>query len=222
MDKFGSLNFGHIGRSVSFQQILDWQNVPYDITQQGELRGNGFIASIEKNNYFNPTGKDSGGIINFLANQKNIPLRQAAYEIKQQFLVEKKEEPKRQIPELQLHYHPYLHDSGISEDIAEMYKVGYCKDKSIMAGKICFKLGEHYCGYDPKNGKWLFPKGMQRNTLWNLENCDSDNGIILVAKNPFKALKMIALGYTYSASFLGEPTEVQKAIISKYELVFFG
>jgi hypothetical protein len=90
-----------------------------------------------------------------------------------------------------------------------------------MAGKICFKVGEHYAGYDPKTDKWLFPKNFKRNTLWNIEKCDGD--VIFVTRNPFKALKMITKGYNHSASFLGaEMTQEQKELVNKYAFVFVG
>jgi hypothetical protein len=165
------LNFKEISESVSFEEVLKYFDIPYTETE-GELKGKGFIANKEKNVYFNPTGKDKGSVINFVASQKNTDLRTAAALIKG-ITKKEKEEARRPIPTLELEYHPYL-EQFAPADLCKGLNVGYCKQKSIMNGRICFKVGEHYVGYSVEKGDWLFPKGFKRNTLWNIENCDGE------------------------------------------------
>jgi hypothetical protein len=41
------LNFSEISKAVSFEDVLNWLNIPYQ-SKNKELRGEGFIVSIEK------------------------------------------------------------------------------------------------------------------------------------------------------------------------------
>lgn len=209
------LNFQEISK-VSFKSVLDWLNIPYTETDK-EYKGQGFIVTKHKNLYVNPTGEDKGSVINFVAIQEVKTLREAAKLIKDKFLAV---EPKRQIPTLELEYHPYLENIAPPE-LCQTLGVGYCKSKSIMNSRICFKVGDHYIGYSPEKNNWLFPKGFKRDTLWNLDNCT--DSLILVTNDPFKALKVIHRGYKNTASFMGsDMTEEQKHILDKYEFVFIG
>lgn len=205
--------------------MLEWQNIPYDIIGE-ETKGQGFIINNKdgKEFYFNPLDKTEkgGSVIQFLANKKGISLRESAYLINSEFLRKKKpeipHETKRPIPELTLEYHPFL-EQYVPADLCEVLEVGYCKQKSVVNGRICFKVGNHYIGYHVEKKDWFFPKGFKRDTLWNIENCVND--CIFITKDPFRALAMIAKGYHNTASIMGsEPTDEQKKIIEKYAYVF--
>jgi len=200
------LNFNEISQSVQFMQLLNWLNIPYQKSEK-ELKGTGFIISIEKNLYKNPTNENErGSIINFLSNHKNIDLRSAAAEIKKQFLTTL---PKieKVLPTLELHYTDQLMTYGITPEIAKTYEIGLVKQKSIMSGKIALKVYrpdnsvEGYIGYTPKDGTWYYPKGFKR-SIWGLNHLFNENFIFLVA-NPFDALKIISLGYPHTACLLG-------------------
>lgn len=212
------LNFTEISK-VGFEKILELLKLPYTRTNNGEIKGECFIISLKKNQYFNPTGSDKGSVINFVAAQKGMDLRSAAKLIKDEFLTPK-EEPKRQIPVLELEYHPFLEEIA-PPDLCQGLNVGFCKQKSIMNGRICFKVGANgYVGYNPDDKSWLFPKSFKRDTLWNIENCDQD--LILVTNDLFDALKLVNKGYHYTASIMGiNPTEEQKQILQKYPFVFY-
>lgn len=211
------LNFDEISKRVKFGQVLDWLQIPYTETQTGEYKGQAFIINKLKNVYFNPVGHDKGSVINFVSALKGIDLRTAAKLLKDQFLATKtQEEPKRPIPTLELEYHPFLAQI-CPEDVCKGLKVGFCKQKSIMSGRICFKVGEHYIGYSLEKEDWLFPKGFKRDTLWNIENCDKD--IIFITKDPLVALLMIAHGYHNTASIMGtKPTVEQDEIVSRFRV----
>lgn len=165
------LNFQEISQKISFQDMLDWLNIPYAATEQGELKGEGFIITPSKNLYFNPTGEDKGSIINFLAKHKGIDLRSAAKELKDHFLTEAKP-PQRELPNLELNYCPFLKDLDISEELAKQLEIGFVKQRSIISGKLAFKTydenGNHsgYVAYNHAKGEWFFPKGFKR-TLYN-------------------------------------------------------
>ena len=90
MTKQNFLNFAEISKDISFHDLLDWLNIPYQKNGK-ELKGKDFIVSVEKNLYFS-TVKDNnkGSVINFLANHKDIDLREAASILKIQFLSKEK------------------------------------------------------------------------------------------------------------------------------------
>ena len=165
------INFAEVSQKIPFKDLLDWLNIPYTTTQNGELKGEGFIITTSKNLYFNPNGEDKGSVINFLAKQKGLDVRSAAQELKKNFLTEAKE-PKRELPNLELHYCKFLEEKGISQEMAKEYEIGLVKQHSIIAGKIAFKTydenGNHsgYVAYNFQKDEWFFPKGFKR-TLYN-------------------------------------------------------
>lgn len=215
------LSFPDISSRVKFKDFLDWQNIPYTITQQGEIRGEGFIVTISKNQYFDPKtpNKIGGSVINFLANRKGVDLRTAAKEIKDHFLVAPKE-PKREIPNLELHYCKFLEDRGISQELAKELEIGLVKQHSIIAGKLAFKTydenGNHsgYVGYNISKDEWFFPKGFKR-TLYNPKKLDS-GGVILTV-DLFTCLSLIARDNP-AVSLIGKTmTDIQAEQLSKFE-----
>jgi hypothetical protein len=52
------LDFKAISEAIPFQKVLDWLNIPYTEVN-GEIKGEGFIISVSKNRYTNPTGSDN-------------------------------------------------------------------------------------------------------------------------------------------------------------------
>ena len=205
---------------VPFKAFLDWLQIPYEETQRGELKGklgdDSFIVSVEKNLYFSPNDNGSkGSVINFLSNLEGISLREAAGRIKQNFLQEPTD-PIRDIPELTLTYHPYLADNGISEEQAAIYECGYCSRRSIMAGKIAFKICDitgakvGYLGINPKDGKWFFPKGFKRHHIYGLHRLKGQQEIILTL-SPMEAI--IHSGISILGASL---TEEQGALLAEH------
>jgi len=218
MDNYGFLDFKAISQTP-FEKVFKALEILYR-EENGKLITDSEIVVVEKNLYFEKKGergeKKGGSVIMFVSAYKHCSLREAAFFVKE--LAGSPVEEKK-IPELTLIYHPYLADVA-PEDLCKSLNVGYCKEKSIMAKHICFKVGEHYIGYEPEKQKWLFPKNFKRNTLWNIDNCDKE--IIFITRNPFTALKLIAKGYSYAASIMGvTPTEEQKEIIKRYEFAFY-
>lgn len=212
------LNFAEISQKIQFQDVLDWLNLPSSATQQGELKGEGFIVTVAKNLYFNPSGEDKGSIINFVAKQKGLDLRSAAKELKDHFLTEAKP-PKREIPNLELHYCPFLKERGISEEMAKEYEIGFVKQHSIIAGKLAFKTynenGEHsgYVAYNYTKDEWFFPKGFKR-TLYNAHRITAKEVVLTVSI--FEALEYINKGMP-SVSLIGKTmTDTQAGQLSKF------
>jgi len=218
MDKYGFLDFKQISQTP-FDIVLKALGIDYKI-QNGKLMTDNEIISVKDNLflYKNATGDRKGGsVIQYVSYVKNFSLRDAAFFIRSLTEAPPKEEIK--IPVLTLTYHPYLQEIGIDERMCQALNVGFCEQKGIMAKRICFKVGEHYIGFSPEKKDWLFPKNFKRNTLWNIDNCDKE--LILITHDLFIALKLIAKGYPYTASFMGaNPTEEQKEIIKRYEYVF--
>lgn len=202
------LNFKEISEKVSFIELFNYLNISF-LQKNDELRTNdGVIVNIKKNLYFN-TKDDSqkGSVINFLANYKNIDLRSAAKELKDYFLTETTI-PKKEIPELELHYTDYLKQYNISPELAKEYEVGLVKQRSIMSGKISFKIRDiksnpvGYIGLNIKDGSWFFPKGFKR-PLYNAHRITNSQMIYLVI-NPFDALKIISFGFPHVGALLGK------------------
>jgi DNA primase len=202
------LNFKEISEKVSFIDLFNYLNISY--SQKGEeLKTNdGIVVNIKKNLYFNTKDKEQkGSVINFLASFKGIDLRSAAKELKDLFLNDEPES-KKQIPELELHYTDYLNQYSISPELAKEYEVGLVKQRSIMSGKIAFRIRDINCnpigyvGYNIKDNSWFFPKGFKR-PLYNIHRVKDSNEIIIVV-NPFDALKIIGYGYLSVVALLGK------------------
>jgi hypothetical protein len=179
------INFAEISQKILFKDLLDWLNIPYTATQNGELKGEGFIITTSKNLYFNPIGEDKGSVINFLAKQKGLDVRSAAHELKKNFLTESKE-PKRELPNLELHYCKFLEEKGISQEIAKEYEIGLVKQHSIIAGKIGFKTYDEnrqhsgYIAYNFQKNEWFFPKGFRR-TLYNAHRITAKEVVLTIS-----------------------------------------
>ncbi len=219
------LNFSEISKKISFLEILNWLNVPFQ-QKNKELRGEGFIVSTEKNLFFCSDNEElKGSIINFVAHYKKISLREAALLIKHQFLSKNKEHiPKREIPNLQLEWHPYIQERGISEEVFKEYEIGYVKQRSIVSGKIAFKTydeaGKHvgYIGFKQEESKWYFPKGFKR-PLYNSQKI-TDKKSLIVTVDPFDALKIISSGFPQVCSLLGNSmTAEQESQLKQFRYI---
>ena len=219
------LNFAEISKAVPFRELLDSLNVCYT-EKNGELHGEDFIVNISKNLFFTPKDDNiKGSPINFLAKYKNIELREAASELKKKFLSIKKEtKPKRDMPNLDLEWHPYLQERGIKPEIAKEYEVGFVKQRSIVAGRIAFKIyddfGKHmgYIGYKVEDNSWFFPKGFKRPLYYahKLENAKS----IIVTVDPFDALRFVTLGFKQVTALLANSmTTEQEEQLKKFKYI---
>ncbi len=179
------INFSEISQKIPFKDLLDWLNIPYTATQNGELKGEGFIITTSKNLYFNPIGEDKGSVINFLAKQKGLDLRIAAQELKKNFLAESKE-PKRELPNLELNYCKFLEEKGISQEMAREYEIGLVKQHSIISGKLAFKVYDEfsnhsgYVAYNISKDEWFFPKGFKR-TLFNAHRITTQEVVLTIS-----------------------------------------
>lgn len=201
------LNFKEISNQISFEEVLNWLNIPFQ-RKDKELRGDGFIVSIEKNLFFCPDNDElKGSVINFVAHYKKTGLREAASLLKVQFLSKNKETiPKREIPNLTLEWDSYLEERGITPEIAKEYEIGLVKQRSVVAGKIAFKIYDHfgkhigYVGYKIQDGSWFFPKGFKR-PLYNVFRL-KDTKSVIVTVDPFDAIKIASIGFTQVVSLL--------------------
>jgi len=202
------LNFKEISEKVKFIDLFNHLNLCYS-QKNDELRTNdGIVVNIKKNLYFHTKDKtQKGSVINFLAAHKGIDLRSAAKELKDTFLSIEQED-KKQIPELELHYTDYLKQYSIGPELAKEYEVGLVKQRSIMSGKIAFRIRDinsipiGYVGFNTKDGSWFFPKGFKR-SLYNIHRVKESKEVILVI-NAFDALKLIEFGYSSVVALLGK------------------
>lgn len=205
------LDFNQISQAVLFRDLLDFLNIPYTESKtelRGEVKELKFIVNKNKNLFFSPNLKEArGSVINFLSYLHLVDLREAAEFLKTNFLKEAKE-PKREIPELELLYTKEVEKLGITEELAKEFEVGMIKQKSVMAGKIAFKLYDEnnnkvgYIGKEVKKDGWFFPKGFKRDIVYNLYRRASDYAILVVS--PLDVLYLHSLGFTYSLALLGK------------------
>lgn len=215
------LDFREISQQINFKQVVNWLCVPF-VEKGDELRMNLgellFIANTKKNTFFCPKDDSiKGGIINFTAYVLNIDLRSAAADLKQEFIVSPKVR-QRELPDLKLNYCKFLEDYGISEETAMKFDVGLVKQKSIITGRIAFKIFDHdgnlsgYIGYNAEKNDWFFPKGFKR-PLYNYYLYKDDNNIMLTA-DPFKCLFIAQQGYN-CCSLLGKSMTDDQEIVLK-------
>lgn len=225
MSKQEFLNFKEISSAIQFKEVLNWLNVPYQ-RKNNELRGDGFIVSIEKNLFFCPENDNlKGSVINFVAHYKQIDLREAALLLKTQFLSTKKEvKPKRELPNLILEWDPYIEERGINLDVVKEYEIGLVKQRSIITGRIAFKIYDHeakhigYIGYKTEDGSWFFPKGFKR-PLYNAFRL-KDIKSVIVTVDPFDALRIVSLDYRQVTSLLANSmTAEQEEELKKFKYV---
>lgn len=219
------LNFSEISNSIQFADVLNWLNISFQ-RKDKELRGDGFIVSIEKNLFFCPDNDElKGSIINFVSHFKKVDLREAAMLLKTQFLSKAKEvQTKRDIPNLNLEWDPYLEERGINLEIANEYQIGYVKQRSILAGRIAFKIFNHssehigYVGFKKGDDTWFFPKGFKRPLYNSWRLTDKRSAIVTV--DPFDAIRIAAIGFKKTVSLLANSmTSEQESELKKYKYI---
>lgn len=215
------LDFKEISQQIPFADVLDYINIAY--TSKGkELRGEGFIVDTEKNLYFNPKGDDKGSVINFLHAHKGGTLRDCALELKHQFLDEPRT-PKRDIPTLELeHGHPAVSKLGIDEETSEYFDIGYCGRKSIMSGKVAFKIIDHHNkhrGYiGIKDDKWFYPKGFKRDTLYNLFR--TNRKAVILTVSVLDVVHIHCLGFPFVVGLMGKSaTNSQLELLRRFKRI---
>ena len=225
MSKHEFLNFAEISKAISFSDVLDWLNIPYQ-KKNNELRGEGFIVSVEKNLFFDPKDdKKRGSVINFVSHHMKIGLREAAVLLKTEILSKKKEsKPEHEMPNLTLEYHSYLTKRSISPEVAEEYEVGLVKQRSVVSGRIAFKVYDSkanhigYIGYKPEDDSWFYPKGFRR-PLYNIHRL-TDKKAVIVTADPFDALRIISLKIPQVVSLLAQSmTSVQEDELKNFKYI---
>jgi len=223
------LDFKEISK-IPFIEILDYLGILYDKTAdgiKGMINETPFVVTPSKNLFLCPHMKDwKGGIINFVAIHRGISLVEAAGEIKKVFIDQPKD-PKRPIPDLKLEYHPALRMGGISQETATALEIGVCKSKSILAGKICFKMydakGENCVGYMflPKGStSWMVPKGYKHDYLFNYHR--TGGPLCVVAPDPWTAAKVYSMGFAHVIGMTHESlTDAQEFLLADFDRLIF-
>ena len=201
------LNFAEISKKVLFKDLFDYLNISYSQNNDELKTTDGIIVNLKKNLYFNTKDENQkGSVINFLANFKETDLRNAAKELKDIFLSESPK-PKREIPELELHYTDFLNQLSITKELATEYEIGLVKQRSIMSGRIAFRIRDinsnpiGYIGFNEKDNSWFYPKGFSR-PLYNAHRIIQSSTIFLVISS-FDALKIISFGFPSVVALLG-------------------
>jgi DNA primase len=222
-----SLDFSEISRKIEFVRLLDWLNIPYQ-KAKGEIKGETdtfkFVINIKKDLFFSP-GNDQikGSVINFYSKYEGIGLRESALILDNEFIHEAK--PKQvDMPILELHYVKELEKFGISEEIAKEYEIGLVKQRSIMNGRIAFRMYDEfrkpigYVGWHPKKQNWLFPKGLKR-PLFNIERVETNENVV-VTVDLFDCMRIIGLGFTNTVCLIAKSlTEKQEELLQGFKSI---
>ena len=213
------LDFRDISRKVPFKTLLDFMGDTYTETDK-ELKTELVVINKKKNLYFAKDGSSKGSVINYVSSFMGFDLRTSAKMLKKEFLDEPAP-PKREIPNLELHYCPFLKDLGISEELAQTLKVGLVKQKSILAKKIAFHVSEErgYIGYDTKKENWFFPKGFKRDCIYDPLRVDTD--FCILVPDVLECVYLIGLGFNYTVALMAQSaTDEQIEALKRFRRVF--
>lgn len=210
-------NFNEICQQVPFSVLFQLTNT--DFTREGKTLKTEEIIVTEQiakiNGYvfdlFKWKGKAGGGsVLDYCLVKFNLKtkLRAAEY-LKAHILGEK--EQKEEIPELKLDYCEFLAEAGIDEEIAKQYEVGQAKGKSVMSGRVCFKLYDEYQkhrGYigldhtNTKKVKWYVPNGTKTSNMLYNYNRRNGNEYCILTDNALSTLYLCTLGFPYTVGLL--------------------
>lgn len=151
-------------------------------------------------------------------------MREAASLLKHTFLTKEDYSPKRELPNLLLNYDSYFAERKIKAEVIAEYEAGYVKQRSLVAGRIAFKIYDHqgkhvgYIGYKKEDNSWFFPKGFVR-PLYNGHKI-SDFKSVIVTTDPFETLRIISLGVSQAVSLLAKSmTNEQEELLTKFRFI---
>jgi hypothetical protein len=221
------LDFQQISKQIDFKSLLDWLNIPYK-KAKGEIKGETdtfkFVINEKKNLFFCP-GNDQikGSVINFYSKYEGIGLREAALILDNEFIREAKP-VQVDMPILELHYIKEMAKLGITEELAKEYEIGLVKQRSIMNGRIAFRMYDEsrkpigYIGWHPKKQNWLFPKGFVI-PLYNLNLARSFQNIV-VSVDLFDTARLLRLGhYNITCLMAKSMTENQEELLQGFKSI---
>jgi len=219
------LDFKAVAEKAEWKPVLDWLNEPYEETTT-EFRTE--LVVIDKKTklfFYKKHGPEKGkalGIINYVANAKGVDVRQACEMIIGIF--KEKKPPKREIPELGLHFSPEVEKLGLTLETCKELEIGLVKQKSIMAGKVAFRLHDSsgqpagYIGKEAKKDGWFYPKGFARTFVYNGYRGNGD--YCIAVPSVLDCALLHQMGFRYTVAFMGlSPTDDQLAHLQKFRRI---
>ena len=222
----GFINFGKIAEKVLFKTLLDHLNIVYQETakeMKGKINGWDFIVNKENNLFFSPGNDKKGGVINMWSEVHGVPLREAAFTISRLFLAPD-HSLKWENPELELLYTPELTKLHLTKEICGQYDVGLVKQRSMLAGKIAFKLFDKekkfkgYIGKEINEDRWFYPKGFRRNFLYNGYRVSGE--YCIAVPDALACVRICQLGFPYTVATLNSsPTDKQVEEFARYRRI---
>jgi len=211
------IDFNEVCQNVPFHVLLTKLNIPF--TRAGNtLKTDEIIVTeqkAEKEAYkFDlfkwKDQKGGGSILDYAMVKLNLKTKTKTAEYLKSFVLGENVQ-KEAIPNLKMGYCDFLKDIGISEKTASEYEVGLVNGKSVMAGRVCFKLYDHtqkhrgYIGYDhseKKKIKWFVPNGTKTSDLLYNYNRRNGNDYCLLTGNPLEAIYLIEIGFPYTVGMI--------------------
>lgn len=227
-------NFNEVCSHVPFATLLSHLNIPYQ--REGRtLKTEDIIVTeeiLERENFkfdgfFYKGSKKGGSVLDFIKDHLNLKSKIKACEwLKVNVLGENKQ--KDNIPNLELSHCPYLETVGLNKYFCSHYEIGVPKGKTVMSGRVAFKLldkeGTHrgYIGFDYKGkrkAKWYIPKGSKTSDiLYGLDRWSGDYCIL--AQNPLEASILVSLGFTYTIGLINQGlTQEQQELLKPFKRI---
>jgi hypothetical protein len=112
----------------------------------------------------------------------------------------------------------------LTKEICSQYEIGMVKQRSIMSGKLAFRLYDEakkplgYIGKEVKKDGWFYPKGFSRYFLYNGHRVPGD--YCIAVSDALACVRLCQLGFPYTVATLGaSPTDKQVEEFARYRRI---
>ena len=111
---------------------------------------------------------------------------------------------------------------SLPKETAAYFDIGYCGQKSIMSGKVAFKIIDHnndHQGYiGLKDDKWFYPKGFKRDTLYNLHRQEKE--VVILTISVLDVVYIHSLGFPFTVGLMGKSaTSSQLELLRRFKRI---
>jgi hypothetical protein len=178
----------------------------------------------------NPSNQaEKGSVINFYASYNKCSLREAAAELKKEFLdtQPKPEEKPQEIPEYNLELNYWLEKKGFTQGVSEELEFGYAK-QGMLRGAIVFKIRNaqgdkagyiSYKFHSDYDDKWYYPKAFKVGEhLFNLHRQKS--AYCILTASALDAAKVYQCGIDKVVGMLSpQLSDAQEILLGRFNTI---
>ena len=214
------IDFNKLAKEIQFVDLLNKLEIPYK--EKGDnIITEDAVISVKKNLFF-WKGKNKGGnVIQFLVDKQGITHREAGIWLKKNMV---KHTPKRKIPELELTYSYAVSQLGIEEETAKNFEIGVPKGKTIMAGKVAFRIYDkdnNPLGYIGLKDGWFYPKGFEASEHLYNYNRRNGNQFCVLAPSPLVVAQLFQQNIPQAVGlFSPNISDTQVKLLKTFKYVF--